>query len=156
MQSPVIRAPEAQRLLCCVLVYHAAYIADAAESMSFDRFIYNWYQTWSIDDGQRPAHHITCLACCLSDHSLPAPSVCFLQHFIQRAGPEILVRDLPPKQELLLALAPTPSQYALLQALMGILEANGRSLFRDIEVGRHWPGMRYTAFAMTMLRRPSA
>jgi hypothetical protein len=61
-----------------------------------------------------------------------------LQHFIQRAGPEILVRDLPPKQELLLALAPTPSQYDLLQALMGILEANGRSLFRDIEVGRGW------------------
>jgi hypothetical protein len=66
---------------------------------------------------------------------LPA---CAAQHFIQRAGPEILVRDLPPKQELLLALAPTPSQFALLQALMGILQANGRSLFRDIEVGRRW------------------
>lgn len=49
-------------------------------------------------------------------------------------GPEILVRDLPPKQELLLALAPTASQLALLEALIGILGANGRSLFRDIEV----------------------
>jgi hypothetical protein len=47
-----------------------------------------------------------------------------------------LVRDLPPKQELLLALAPTPSQFTLLQALNVITEANGRSLFRDIEVRR--------------------
>jgi hypothetical protein len=58
------------------------------------------------------------------------------QHFIQRAGPEILVRDLPPKQETLLALAPTPSQLALLHTLMDILKDKGRSLFRDIEVGR--------------------
>jgi hypothetical protein len=37
---------------------------------------------------------------------------------------------------MLLALAPTPSQFELLQALNEILQANGRSLFRDIEVGR--------------------
>lgn len=62
------------------------------------------------------------------------PTACPCQHFIQRAGPEVLVRDLPPKQELQLALAPTPSQLGLLEALMAILDANGRSLFRDIEV----------------------
>jgi hypothetical protein len=74
----------------------------------------------------------------LSFTLLPAPcsSSFFPQHFIQRAGPEILVRDLPPKQEMLLALAPTSSQFELLQALNEILQANGRSLFRDIEVGR--------------------
>lgn len=57
-----------------------------------------------------------------------------MQHFIQRAGPEILVRDLPPKYEYVLALAPTATQAALLAALVDILNEKGKSLFRDIEV----------------------
>ncbi|KAF8056394.1 ufc1 [Scenedesmus sp. PABB004] len=56
--------------------------------------------------------------------------------FVQRAGPEILVRDLPPKREVLVSLAPTPTQVMLLQELVGLLAAAGRSLFRDIEVMR--------------------
>lgn len=57
------------------------------------------------------------------------------QPFIQRAGPEILVRDLPPKLELVLQLAPTPTQLPLLQRLVEIVQHHDRNMLRDTEVG---------------------
>jgi len=54
------------------------------------------------------------------------------QAFIQRAGPEILVRDLPPKREVVLGLKPTEVQVKLLQSLLELLP--NRNIFRDKEV----------------------
>jgi hypothetical protein len=58
-----------------------------------------------------------------------------LQSFIQRAGPQILRDDLPPKHELLLALARTPLQALLLQELLCVVAVKGHSLLRDMAVG---------------------
>eukprot|EP00775_Hariotina_reticulata_P004934 gene4934-5176_t len=54
--------------------------------------------------------------------------------FIQRAGPEILVRDLPPKREVVLGLKPTEVQVKLLQSLLELLP--NRNIFRDKELMR--------------------
>jgi hypothetical protein len=56
-----------------------------------------------------------------------------LQAFIQRAGPEILVQELPPKLEVVVNLAPTSQQMELLTRLMDILRG-GRNVLRDTEV----------------------
>jgi hypothetical protein len=54
------------------------------------------------------------------------------QAFIQRAGPEILVRVLPPKREVVLGLKPTEVQVKLLQSLLSLLP--NHNIFRDKEV----------------------
>jgi hypothetical protein len=58
-----------------------------------------------------------------------------LQGFIQRAGPEILLRELPPKHELLLALVPTQLQQQFLQDLVCLATVKGKMLLRDMAVG---------------------
>lgn len=69
-------------------------------------------------------------ACCCHRHA------CIAQGFIQRAGPDILQRELPPKRELLLALAPTQLQRALQRELLVLLAEQGKSSLRDQAV-RH-------------------
>lgn len=70
---------------------------------------------------------------------LPTPgavlrcAACVPQPFIDRSGPDILVRDLPPKLEVVLNLAPTATQSRLLQGLLNILE-HDRNTLRDTEV----------------------
>lgn len=59
--------------------------------------------------------------------------MCVPQPFIDRSGPDILVRDLPPKLEVVLNLAPTATQSRLLQGLLNILE-HDRNTLRDTEV----------------------
>lgn len=82
----------------------------------------------------------------------------FAQGFIQRAGPEILVRDLPPKREYVLGFAATETQRQLLKAFFRLLEEHGKSksLFRDKEVGAHTsiehgtgPGSQSSCFLIT-------
>lgn len=51
-------------------------------------------------------------------------------------GPEILVRDLPPKLEVLLNFAPTAAQMHLLGSLMDIIGSHNRNTLRDTEVSR--------------------
>jgi hypothetical protein len=67
------------------------------------------------------ANTIACLLCC--------------QAFIQRAGPEILVQDLPPKLEMVLQLAPTATQMHLLRSLLHVIGAHNSNVLRDTEVG---------------------
>jgi hypothetical protein len=54
-----------------------------------------------------------------------AAAAAAVQGFIQRAGPEILLRELPAKRELLLALAPTELQASLLQQLLCLVAVRG-------------------------------
>ena len=77
-----------------------------------------------------------------SPHLYPSPPFGFTtrpppssQGFIQRAGPEILVRDLPPKLEVVLELAPTPLQVELLTRLLDSIGRHGKNTLRDTEVG---------------------
>jgi SNF2 family DNA or RNA helicase len=65
-------------------------------------------------------------------HAAPAPVHC--QAFIQRAGTDILVHDLPPKSELVLRFAPTDPQLRLLQSLLDLIRQHDRKFLRDIEV----------------------
>lgn len=44
------------------------------------------------------------------------------------------MRDLPPKLELVLQLAPTPTQLSLLQRLVNIVQQHDRNMLRDTEV----------------------
>jgi hypothetical protein len=46
------------------------------------------------------------------------------------------VADLPPKLEVVLSLAPTPQQMALLNHLLTLTQEFGRNVLRDCEVGR--------------------
>lgn len=70
-----------------------------------------------------------------ADAHTPAAVLCW-QAFIQRAGPEILVQDLPPKLEVVLQLAPTATQMHLLRSLMQIIRAHNSNVLRDTEVGQ--------------------
>lgn len=90
----------------------------------------------------RSCHQITPSSCLHELEAVVEPLLQWLsvhlQSFIQRAGPEILVRDLPPKHEYVLALAPTPTQSNLLQHFLDVIEGQrgSMSLFRDYRMMR--------------------
>jgi hypothetical protein len=85
-------------------------------------------------------------------HQLTPPvlrAACHAQSFIHRAGPQVLLADLPPKTELVLSLAPSATQTHLLSALLGLIDEFGRNTLRDTEVWR-WAGPDDTGRALAV------